>query len=250
MSETLPTPSGESGKHPAETNQQQPRRVFPVRTALDLGLLYILGRLLAVTWPTFGEFAKAFFEGANPLLTTGAILATAWFTKTLWESTDEMRRGNDATLTHLKDSSEQDLRAYVSWYAVEPLFGHDELGRTFTYKNFGRTPALGLEATLDWQVGDIANPNLPPVKHVAESFLGTIMPEQVTPPLNFQFPRHLDTAARVRLKSEGRRVYASGLITYSDVFGKRNRLTFRWEIHGSAFVLTGEGNTAEYGIDD
>src|ERR1035441_2322833 len=96
-----------------KANQSASRSILSVRTGIDLAALYLAGRILALVYPPFGVAAGAIFEGANPFLTLCAIIATAYFTGTLWDATKEMREGSDKTLSHLVDTSRRELRAYV-----------------------------------------------------------------------------------------------------------------------------------------
>lgn len=154
------------------------------------------------------------------------------------------------TLKSSEKGAQIPYRAYVSWHAVESPNNDPTIGRTFTFKNAGRTPAQDVKISVECLVADRSNPQLRPVTHVPESTIGTLVPEQITPPLPVRFPYHMDSVRVAALHLADQSLYVIGLITYRDVFGKLNRLHFRWAMMGSAIVLTGDGNTAEYGIED
>ena len=252
MSESSPGTSVQQSLHKTEertrADQKQTRRVFPTRSALEVGLLYALGRLLAVVYPPFGAFAGEFFSGLNPLLTTGAILATAWFTKTLWQSTDEMRRGNEAALSHLKESSEQELRAYVFPRKVRTVPG-TPLAALAAYavqvKNSGKTPAFDLlilsgiaigPRTGMKDIGDLAD--------ASGASRGPLAPG--TTVMHFTESQEWTLAQQRRIDA-GDVVYLHGVIRYHDAFGRNQWTRFRFvRADGShELMLCEEGNDAK-----
>jgi hypothetical protein len=91
-------PAGES-PHPlsesAQPEQSVGRPIVTVRTGLGLGLLYVLTRILGMVYPPFEDATGALLNGVVAPLTLGAIIATAYFTKTLSDTTDKLREVGD-----------------------------------------------------------------------------------------------------------------------------------------------------------
>jgi hypothetical protein len=91
--------SAKPSDQPAESTQPEnkPGRLTgKIRLAVDVAGLAVASGVLAWIYPPYGHAIKGAIDGLNPYLTLGAIVATAYFTKTLSDISDEQRKIADA----------------------------------------------------------------------------------------------------------------------------------------------------------
>jgi hypothetical protein len=224
--------------NPARPRKKNATPVLSTRSAIDLGGLYVAGWVLAKVYPAFGSFASDIFAGLGPFLTLAFIGATAWFTQTLSDSTNQIRDGADATLAHLETSSRREQRGYV--FFSEKGWKRQDAYFALRFKNFGHTPVKDVEV-----IGYIAAAKrnhvgpLPRSPRATDTFR-TMLGPQVA--LDADFMMRLPDKLATKILQKKLIAYFHGKVKYTDVFKVRRWTKFRYCLIGDVLHNCAEGN--------
>jgi hypothetical protein len=181
-----------------------------------------------------------------------AALMAAVFAYALWKTTVSIDEGGQATLTHLRESSQREHRAYVFVFEVTAI-AFDDINplESFAYyafvvKNSGRTPAY--DVTVISRV-DLAPPNVgamafPELPHDTDASRAPLGPDST---VTLYLQHAMWTPAQRALLDAGHVPYLHGIIRYEDAFGEKQWTTFRHvrDQDGHGFTACEQGNDAK-----
>jgi hypothetical protein len=156
-----------------------------------------------------------------------AAFIIAWFTFTLKLSTDSLWEAGERQLSHLKESAERQLGAYIGieWCRVIS----DDWGNTFRVevqiKNAGQTPAYDVSHRIAAEIHELHEP---PLSFAMPEKSQGIIP--IAPGITFilRTPIAIGGASGISTIGTGRTILAWGRVDYEDVFDKPQHLEFRF----------------------
>ena len=157
-----------------------------------------------------------------------ATVIIAIFTLTLWRATDRLWGAGERQLTHLKDSAERQLGAYVG-VSEGKIISHD-MGNTFvaeiSIKNSGQTPAYKVTHSISTELRDrLQRPKEP----FAES---PKLPQEwvLMPGFSWMLVKNIAVGgpSGAGAISKQKDIFVWGRVDYEDVFDKPQWLSFRF----------------------
>jgi len=198
-------------------------------------------------------------EIVGALVTAAATIAIARYTYTLKRSTDRLWDAGERQLSHLKESAQQQLGAYLG-VSEGHIVSHDG-GNTFvveiSIKNSGQTPAYQVTHCIDADVRDrlsrAAEPFPLPAKRPQEWVMAPGATWKLAKDIAIGGPSGASSVAKQR------DIFTWGRVDYFDVFDKPQYLLFRFRsneqvkriYNGTVMVTVGwefdpceEGNTS------
>jgi hypothetical protein len=177
-------------------------------------------------------------------------IVLAGFTGALWRSTDKLWEAGERQLSHLTNTAQRELRAYV--YVRETKFEYSTArGWKINYRieNFGQTPAhnvrlVSIAKIVEWNGG---NPKIPSPNHVET--VGSMAPSGDF----FEFEEYVEgdaTPEEIGTGNGTKAIFLVGNILYDTIFEADRRITnFRYYIGGDAGVAGDEMSAASEGND-
>jgi hypothetical protein len=175
----------------------------------------------------FGKIGQS-IDVISALITATATIAIARYTYTLKRSTDRLWDAGERQLSHLKESAEQQLGAYVG-VSERQIISHDG-GNTFvaeiSIKNSGQTPAYQVKHCIDADVRDR-------LSRVAQTFpLSARLPQEwvMAPGATWKLVKDIAIGgpSGAGFIAKQRDIFAWGRVDYVDVFDKPQHLLFRF----------------------
>lgn len=221
-------------------------------------LIFVLTSSANIIGIAFSKISQR-FDVISAIVTAAATMAIARYTYTLKRSTDKLWDAGERQLSHLKESAEQQLGAYVG-VSERQIISHDG-GNTFvveiSIKNSGQTPAYQVKHCIDADVRDR-------LSRVAEAFpLSARLPQEwvMAPGATWKLVKNIAIGGPSGAGSiaKQRDIYAWGRVDYVDVFDKPQHLLFRFRgserlirVHNGTVMMTigweldpcQEGNTS------
>jgi hypothetical protein len=209
------------------------RSVALQRLTVPAGI--VLGLVLGTAAFVFRASILHGLDAVSPALTALATLCIAYFTYTLFQATQALKRGGDETLAHLMNSAQHELRAYVGVtpndLAVVPSVG-EAFTATVGVRNEGKTPAYDLEVLVGWlfdsEPSHYAAPfGLEPLRRTHGSVLdpGTGQTKKlVVPPVTQEQADGIRTS--VPDSPDAPRFWLLGWVLYNDAFGVERKRQF------------------------
>jgi hypothetical protein len=203
------------------------------------GGLASLGFVAGAADRCFGRFLHEDAEVLIGLFTLGLVSVTgvlAYYTYHLWKATgvvaSEAKDSADATLIHLKESSERELRAYVSLreFNVTPIYapgGSNKIEQwdiSPRFENTGRTPARNISLHVNRD---------DPEEGLRDDFDFPDIPSNTSPSVGPIGPRvtitgsaaPIDRGMAMEIGMKLRRAFVWGHLDYDDVFTGTPRRT-------------------------
>jgi hypothetical protein len=193
----------------------------------------------------------AFIDKIDGAITALATFAIAFFTLTLWRSSEKMWLTTQRALEHSELTAERQLRAYVHVCTVNASPVGSLINYYLEVRNFGQTPAYEVKlsfviklADLPEKAGELVPPETPNISQA-------VLPPQVSIHDNFTPAQQLSPNQVLKIQSDKAAIFVAGQITYRDIFGKDRLTEFRYylskmtgEQTSGALAISAQGNRA------
>jgi hypothetical protein len=142
---------------PNRPNKSENKKPSVTAIRACLGIAFVVA---IVVYAAFPDAVGQYLHDVSPGVATFATLVIAFFTYTLWVSTDAMQQTTTDTLNHLRGELEADQRPWIvvtpeitlPWNAGDqeagmgtPLPGGRYLGLDLRLQNIGKSPAINVK---------------------------------------------------------------------------------------------------------